>query len=168
MCPVDTVNELDDDSHFGRLLPHRAMFPNFQRPSIDAHRPNVNRSCPFDSTAFGRSIHRLLRHHTAPPADSAPQRPQLTPAVTLRVEPDQPVHQLRIGRVRLLLEPAQDLRPHPLEQVRSCPTSTSTPGRASGRRRRPSTARVRRSGGLPSRSSALSTPARSCGTHGNG
>ena len=52
----------------------------------------------------------------------APQRPQLTPAVTLRVEPDQPVHQLRSGRVRLLLEPAQNLRSHPLEQVRSCPT----------------------------------------------
>ena len=57
----------------------------------------------------------------APLSDYALQRPKLTPALTLRVAEYQSVHQLSGSRIRLLLEPAQNLAPHTLERVRTNP-----------------------------------------------
>ena len=122
MCPVDTVNELDDDRYFGRLCLTGQCFRTFSGFQLTPTAPMSTGPAPLIVPPSDEPYTGCFRHNTAPLADSAPQRPQLTPAVTLRVEPDQPVHQLRSGRVRLLLEPAQDVQTHPLEQVRSCPT----------------------------------------------
>ena len=69
---------------FWRLLPHQRVKPNFRWLPIDAFGPDVNRSHLVGPIIFRCGIHQLFRNHTAPLADSTLQRPQLTPALTLR------------------------------------------------------------------------------------